>query len=281
MVCSFEHIVKRTTSYNNMEFHNVINNKILKRKAITSYGLIVYTVIENKTYYLLGKVRDTISFKQFINMNISHDTMRTYLEHMAKIEKERLIYDDYENIVNDMIMNEHNKNQLLNPEYIDKFNLYKQLYVELLQDDKIGLDDYPYIFPKGRKKKNESELNCAIREFEEETKISSKYVEICNNIDPIEETYFGLDGHLYRTIYYTGHINSSYLDNIMTDISNNFIQTKYRRTISDEISKIKWLTYNEATNILDNTKQYILKIINNYILISPYVNDIPKRRYSL
>lgn len=262
-----------------MEFCDVINNKILKRKTITSYGLIVYTIIDNKIYYLLGKLRDTISFKQFINLNISDEDMKMYLDNMTKSERTRLLYDTYNNIIDDLVLTEYNKNKLTNQDCSDNFELYRSKYVNLLKDDTLGLDDYPYIFPKGRKKKNESELECAIREFHEETKIASNYVSICD-INPIEEIYHGLDGLLYKTVYYVGYIKYNCLDNIINDISKNFIQTKSRKTISDEISKIKWLSFDVALNNIDKTKQYILKVVNNSILVTPPVITVPKRRYS-
>ena len=57
-------------------------------------------------------------------------------------------------------------------------------------------------FPKGRKMRGESDLECAIREFCEETGYSYSDIKIVTNIKPIIENIIGTNGVKYRHIYY-------------------------------------------------------------------------------
>jgi 8-oxo-dGTP pyrophosphatase MutT (NUDIX family) len=57
-------------------------------------------------------------------------------------------------------------------------------------------------FPKGRRNLNEGDLNCALREFQEETGISRGDVELVD-MPSLEEVFTGCNGVRYRHVYYT------------------------------------------------------------------------------
>uniref|UniRef100_A0A6G6ACP0 NUDIx hydrolase n=1 Tax=Borely moumouvirus TaxID=2712067 RepID=A0A6G6ACP0_9VIRU len=89
-------------------------------------------------------------------------------------------------------------------------------------------------FPKGRRdKRNEENLTCACREFEEETGYKKNEYIILNKIEPIEEKLVGTNGVNYRHIYYLSLNNNN----------NKISTTDYD---SYEIGDIKWFTYDEA-----------------------------------
>lgn len=88
-------------------------------------------------------------------------------------------------------------------------------------------------FPKGRRnKKSEENINCACREFEEETGYNKDQYTILNKIEPIEENMVGTNGVTYRHIYYLAISN--------TDPDNSYD--------TFEIGSVKWFTYTEAMN---------------------------------
>ena len=62
---------------------------------------------------------------------------------------------------------------------------------------------------KGRKNKKitETDLQCAMREFKEETGISSDKYTIINNIEPLTEIFTGTDGALYKYVYFIAFLN--------------------------------------------------------------------------
>lgn len=89
-------------------------------------------------------------------------------------------------------------------------------------------------FPKGRRdKRNEENLTCACREFEEETGYKKDEYNVLNKIEPIEEKLIGTNGVGYKHIYYLA-INNCEKNRTMEDYD------------SYEIGDIKWFTYDEA-----------------------------------
>ena len=89
-------------------------------------------------------------------------------------------------------------------------------------------------FPKGRRdKRTEENLNCACREFEEETGFKKNEYIVLNKIEPVEEKMIGTNGINYKHIYYLAmNENENKPDSGAFDVF--------------EIGDIKWFTYDEA-----------------------------------
>ena len=94
--------------------------------------------------------------------------------------------------------------------------------------------------PKGRRHFKESDIDCSIREFSEETLINPNDISILTNVKPLEEIYTSFNGVTYRHVYYF----SEYLSDreVRIDPSNN------QQAI--EISDIKWANYNEGLHLI-------------------------------
>jgi 8-oxo-dGTP pyrophosphatase MutT (NUDIX family) len=91
-------------------------------------------------------------------------------------------------------------------------------------------------FPKGRRMRGESDLTCAIREFDEETNVPREAYVVLKNI-ALEETFMGLNGIQYRHIYYVAVLKNP----DMINLSQRFTHMQRR-----EISGIAWKTFEEA-----------------------------------
>lgn len=87
-------------------------------------------------------------------------------------------------------------------------------------------------FPKGRKGSGETNLECAMREFCEETNISDE-VTLYNRILPLSETYIGTDGQNYKHTYFIAqHVGTCSTDAIVVENSN-------------EVSEMRWIRLDE------------------------------------
>ena len=117
-------------------------------------------------------------------------------------------------------------------------------------------------FPKGRRNINERDINCAMREFYEETGYNKNQISIIKNISPIEEIFFGSNYKSYKHKYYLA-------------LFNDDINDKSNKIQESEVSQLKWLSLNEC---LENIRYYnfekkeiitkIDKLLNKYRLIS-------------
>jgi len=99
-------------------------------------------------------------------------------------------------------------------------------------------------FPKGRKKIKELDIDCAIREFGEETGLNKSDIDIIENIEPFEEIFYGTNNILYKHIYFIAKINK--------EDSTLYINDKCLEQIR-EIRSIKWCSYE---NVLNNIKNH-------------------------
>lgn len=91
-------------------------------------------------------------------------------------------------------------------------------------------------FPKGRRNPYETDLHCAIREFQEETDLHRSSFQIINNIQPLTETFFGSNQVHYCHKYYIAMCNPT------QDVSLSSTNPHMSREIGD----IRWLKLDDA-----------------------------------
>jgi 8-oxo-dGTP pyrophosphatase MutT (NUDIX family) len=104
----------------------------------------------------------------------------------------------------------------------------------------------PWGFPKGKKNHKEYPLDCAFREFREETgmDIDKTTVRILNK-RPIVDIYMGSNKRLYGTMYYV-----AYIDHILP-IKKVETQGEIRtEMISNETGDLRWVTLENAAILL-------------------------------
>jgi hypothetical protein len=107
-------------------------------------------------------------------------------------------------------------------------------------------------FPKGRRNHQEKDIDCAFREFTEETGYSKEYLKQIFNIIPYEEIFIGSNMKCYKNKYFLSYMNS------------NIINTRgYQKS---EVKNMKWLTYDECMKVIrpyNIEKKNMLTSINN------------------
>lgn len=95
-------------------------------------------------------------------------------------------------------------------------------------------------FPKGKRIRGETDLDCAIREFTEETNIPRDAYVVFKNI-LLEETFVGLNNVQYRHVYFVALLKKPELVNI----GQKFTLMQRR-----EISGIGWKSFSEAEELI-------------------------------
>jgi ADP-ribose pyrophosphatase YjhB (NUDIX family) len=126
--------------------------------------------------------------------------------------------------------------------------------------------------PKGRRAHNESDLECARREFSEETGYTKDDYILFENIKPYEENFMGFNGIKYRHIYYIALLTADNepLYNNLTNSQRCEIGDIGLFNYDEIMTKIR-KHHEERKNILHdiliNIIKYVLtEIINNFLL---------------
>lgn len=116
--------------------------------------------------------------------------------------------------------------------------------------------------PKGRREFNESNLECGIREFCEETSLSDNNFDIINKVSPITEKFIGTNNKNYKTIYYLASLNKT---KIYFNIQNNF-----------EVAEIGFYTLNQAISLFRDYHQERIKILEKTFLFA--INQLEENK---
>ena len=112
----------------------------------------------------------------------------------------------------------------------------------------------PWEIPKGSAINDENHIDCAIREFEEETGISSDNYNILWNVDPVVLSHKD-ENIVYKSIYYVAYLKSN--SNWTPKISFNNINQ------INELEQVCWISLNDISFLGLNEKNKS-KLIRNY-----------------
>ena len=114
-----------------------------------------------------------------------------------------------------------------------------------------------YIMPKGRLKYNESTIDCAVREFSEETGYPKKDIQVLYNYPFFVDDFIGSDNKTYRNIFYIATIKEN--AKLLYKLGQNAAQSK-------EVGNMGWFTLSESMDLIrDNQKKRILIESCDYI----------------
>ena len=114
-------------------------------------------------------------------------------------------------------------------------------------------------FPKGRRNYHEKNINCACREFEEETSLTKNDYNLLINLPPIQEIFYGTNKILYKHIYYFAICKPD------IDVKMNYENINQQVEIGD----IGWFDYNSAKLLIRKYHYERIKILNeSFIFLS-------------
>lgn len=197
----------------------VINGNRRSRKVVTSYGLICHRLrvdFETREVYpefLLIQRRDTISYVEFLRGKYSHGNMsyvRKLLATMTQAEKERvanvpfadlwkMFWGSFKNDPHCACEGAFHGASTAHMRLVG--SLGPGGLRQLVDSVEECADEQEWSFPKGRKMQCESDVVCAMREFEEETGYSRANVHVFD-IPSYEEVFDGGNGIVYRHVYF-------------------------------------------------------------------------------
>ena len=98
--------------------------------------------------------------------------------------------------------------------------------------------------PKGRRNNKEFDIECAIREFAEETGIKYHNINVFRNIKPLSEIYRGINGVVYKHIYYIAELKDT------PEVETNILNVEKAGYLNGEISNVKLFNLTEVHKII-------------------------------
>lgn len=235
------------------------------RYPVLSYGIIC---INSKKEILMIQRKDSICYIEFLRgkYQLNNSEYIINLLNRCSVDERRMIeLNDFDVLWNKLWFSGKEKKEQTE-RMIKEYNKSKQ-YFEKLKNTNLNYllskcnkkyEGPEWEFPKGRRSTKETNLNCAIREFEEETDIKSNEYILIENVKPISEEYIGSNGVRYKHTYYYSLYKG---DRELTINSDKYEQYS-------EIGNIKWFSYEECLDKIRNeyiTKKEIIEKVNNFI----------------
>ena len=211
------------------------------KKPITSIGIIcIRKNIKTLKYeFLCVQRKDSMGYVDLLrgkyNLN-NNFQLKNILSELTKDEHDRIKKYQFKTLwIN--LWNIKNKKELLQLESTNKSNneikLTKLKNTEIFKNINIKYIEPEWGFPKGRRNFKEIDIDCALREFEEETGISRDKIKLIENIYSLEEIFTGSNLKSYKHKYYLSYI----------EYKNSLDLSNYQKS---EIGDIKWFSIEEC-----------------------------------
>jgi 8-oxo-dGTP pyrophosphatase MutT (NUDIX family) len=221
---------------------------------IMSFGIICYKVdADGKIRYLMIQRKDSLSFMEFIRGKYNINDIlyiRQLVSAMTLNEKNLLLKKQFDDIWNYVWNQGAAANIKHTTEYIESKYKFEYLnnsniLANIINNVVHVVDqEQEWGFPKGRRKLKETEIDCALREFCEETRLTAADIQIIDGILPFEEIFFGTNNVLYKHTYY------------VAKVKNNDIPIAIDQSCIEQVREVRalnWFCYDE---VLQHIKLY-------------------------
>jgi 8-oxo-dGTP pyrophosphatase MutT (NUDIX family) len=184
--------------------------------------------------------------------NVEH--IQNIINEMSINEKEKILNESFESLWQEMWGNTSNiQYRSEESASIKKFELIKSgifldnvkiTLKDIIEKSNTKWNETEWEFPKGRRNYQEKDLDCAFREFEEETGMSQSKITIIENIIPFEEIFIGTNHKSYKHKYFLAYSNEN---------NSDFTLENFQKS---EVSKLEWKTIDEC---LESIRPYSLE----------------------
>jgi len=236
------------------------------KTPIASFGIIVFRINNGVTEYLMIRRKDTLGYIDFMRGKYSiynKDYIMNMLKQMTEDEKLMLRNNDFDTLWKNLwggisISNQYKSEEIVSKEKFQQLcdgvlnkNDFYTLFDLLDESSDFTIWKEPeWGFPKGRRNFQETDYECALREFSEETGYSIKKLRNVQNILPFEEIFTGSNYKSYKHKYYLMYMK----------YEDTTVQTNYQE---DEVSKMSWKTYEECISSIRYYNLEKIRLITN------------------
>lgn len=221
------------------------------RVPITSYGIIAYRINQSGSdnEFLMIRRKDSFGYIDFMRGKYQMhniDKIKQLVNEMSVDEKDKMTTTPFHVLWQQLWGDKNARADEMSS--MRKFESFIKgedgvSLLELIQNTTTNWQETEWEFPKGRRNTYEKDLECALREFEEETGYSREDIEIIENVSPYEEIFIGSNNKSYKHKYFLAK-----MQNPKYDVIPNHQQS--------EVSKTEWKT---LENCLKSIRTYSLE----------------------
>lgn len=242
-------------------------------KYSTEEDIYRFNLLNNAINFLMIQRKHTIGYIEFIRGKYNIDNIDGIIflfRQMITDEKNKIRELTFDELWNDLWKENSNK-PIFKKEYMISKSKFEKLKYNTYGNTNINLLDFctkntvplcPILewgFPKGRRNYKETDMECALREFCEETGIVKEDVKILMNVSPLNEEFMGTNGIVYRHIYYIAIVTSLKDLKIDEDKSEQ----------ANEIGDIQWFNYISCNDHIieryDTRKKILTKLFYHLV----------------
>lgn len=224
-------------------FANMTDREAIKQdpSAFIEQLRALYRTSQYELQVCLIQRRHTISFEAFVRGKYSNESeLDIHRERMTVTERDSIKAGNwdalYDEVMSDKDIRYIEKEKRKARSMFDAINVQ-----EFFQHTTTSFTEPSWEFPKGRRFVNESDMDCALREFEEETNIPIADVVTYNPESWCVEEFCGTNQKTYRNKYYIGLVHPFTSGPFVDD--TNPSQTS-------EVKNVAWYSLQSAMNVL-------------------------------
>lgn len=255
---------------------------------IMSFGLICYRVrpassaapepIDRRIEYLMIQRKDSLSFMEFVRGK--YDLANTaYINHllsfMTHTERRLLLTASFNELWTQVLY------QNFIPRHAQDYNdakvkfetLQKSSLESMIRNTTTDYTEPEWGFPKGRRRLREEDVDCAVREFCEETGVVKGDIELVANTPPYEEIFYGTNNVLYRHVYYCARLSRN--------VDREFYVDPANINQAREVRQVCWFPYDQILRrIRAHNKERKSLFVNAHMeivksLVNPGAERVP------
>ena len=190
---------------------------------------------------LMVRRKDSISYMEFLRGKydiLDSGYIHNLITNMTKDEQRRIVEIPFQQLWSLLWGNGRDINSQECVEAKEKFEALDR--ARLVYEHRSIYDEAEWGFPKGRRMRKETDMDCAVREFFEETNIPRDSYTLCRNLQ-FSETFKGTNGVMYKHIYFIG---------LLTDSKIIDLEQKLTPMQKREVSLVAWKTFDECRSLV-------------------------------
>jgi len=184
---------------------------------------------------LMVRRKDSMSYMEFLRGKyelMQAEYVHRLIQNMTQDEQRRIVEMPFLTLWSQLW---GDTRDVHSPEFYDAKEKFEALdRTRLVYEHRSEWSEPEWGFPKGRRMRGETDVDCAIREFYEETNIPRSAYTLCRNLC-FEEVFTGTNNVQYKHVYFIGLLNKD------IDVSQKLTAMQRR-----EISCVKWMSFAES-----------------------------------